>query len=108
MSVRLVCASDDPNRGVTLQEAASRLGVTVATARKMAEKGYLDAWRIHTGPKESRIRVSLASVLEYRERYAVRRTSPAKLARQRPKPQPPTAAHVEAVRHINSYLGGRK
>jgi excisionase family DNA binding protein len=107
MSVRVVQPPNDPDRGVTLQEAASRLGITPATARKLVERGYLDAWRIHSGPKESRIRIALSSVLEYRERYAINGHAPARLARRRPRPVAPNASDDEAIRHINSYLGRR-
>jgi excisionase family DNA binding protein len=107
MTVRAIEPPADENHGITLQETGRLLGVTVDTVRKLIEREQLEAWRIVAGPRGGRIRVRLGSVLEYRERHAMRgRGAPSMIGVQRSRVRH-SAAHKDAVRFING-LGSKR
>jgi hypothetical protein len=95
--------------GVSMAEAGRRLGIAPETVRRLIELDHLLAWRI-MGGRGSRIRVSVASIDDYRARFKVRgRGQPApvhSLSSSRSSRRH-NAAHNEAVRFINS-LGTRR
>lgn len=100
---------DDP--GVTTAEAGRRLGISLETVRRLIERDHLLAWRIMGGPRGSRIRVSVASIDDYKARFKIngRRAvpiAPSALSSSRSSRRH-NAAHKEAVRFINT-LGTRR
>jgi hypothetical protein len=58
--------------GITFNEAALRLGVSIATVRRLACLSKLYAWRVPTGAGRGVPRVSRESVEDYKLRHRIR------------------------------------